>query len=237
MNESTPTNNTPKQDDESHSSQIRVRSMYMLNFMLIALGAALFVVPVMTNIMQPSSAMTPVQITTFVIAGFLVAVGTGLEIWRSQRESPQKTLAMTNPNDLSLAVEQLAQNYELSRSQTNFAFLITAIFMGLGLLVILLGGVRIVLGLSDATNTLTLVSGVIAEFISGGALLIYRSNFNRLNDTSTRLYETWKIFAAYELTTDLDNDNREAATMALISALTGASVQPIQRTLAEAEEA
>jgi hypothetical protein len=228
MSEPAPINDPAKRENMNEGSdRLRPEPFRQTGWILVLLGAMFLLFPIVTNTIAASTEMTSVQIITVIVAGFLILIGIGIEVWRSHQEFRLlQTPVMSNPNDLSLAVEQLAQNYELSRSQTNFAFLITALFMGLGLLVILLGSIRLILGLSDATNTLTLISGVISEFISAGALLIYRSNFNRLNETSTRLYETWKIFAAYKLAQDLRGIDRGNATLGLISALTGVKIEP-----------
>ena len=131
------------------------------------------------------------------------------------------TTLPTKTEDLSLAVEQLARNYEWIRSQTMYAFFLSASFMALGLFVILLGSARSVLGLGGEPNNLTTIAGLIAEFISATSLVLYRSSYLRLNEMSARLHETWRILVAYELTKDLPETDRKDVTLPLIMALAG----------------
>ena len=201
--------------------QTRIR----LSYYFLMIGVMLLIFPIAFTSMNINVSQAEIVLESF--GGLLITSAIVIEIMRFRQESIQKTPQISNPDDLGLAVEQLAQNYELSRAQTNSAFLLSAIFMGAGLLVILLGAIRALLGVTDNTNTLTIVAGVISEFISAGALTLYRSNFLRLNETSSRLYETWKIFAAYKLSKDLPEKQRGIATLSLITALTGVEVKPV----------
>ena len=206
-----PSSDNRIKDDEpialnNHGSQTYIR----VSLVFLVIGVMLLIIPLIFRSLIMLTEQGELVLEIF--AGLLIASAIVFEVMRLRQESVQKTSTITNPDDLGLAVEQLAQNYELSRAQTNSAFILSAVFMGAGLLVILLGAIRALLGEMDNTDTLTIVAGVISEFISAGALALYRSNFNRLNETSSRLYETWKIFAAYKLSKDLSEDDRGAAT-------------------------
>lgn len=202
-------------------------STFHLSYILLSAGIALLI---MILIMGASYLISfTMEISVIVIAGLLIVSSIVIELLGFRHVSIPKTPHLTNPDDLGMAVEELAQNYELSRTQTNSAFILSAIFMGAGLIVILFGSISVLIGKTGNSNTLSIVAGVISEFISGGALALYRSNFNRLNDTSSRLYDTWKIFAAYKLTTNLSDSGREAATLSLISALAGVALKAAER--------
>jgi hypothetical protein len=123
--------------------------------------------------------------------------------------------------DLGLAVEQLSRNYEWVRSQTMYAFFLSASFMALGLFVIILGSARSVLGWGEGTSNLTTIAGILSEFISATALVLYRSSSVRMNEVSTRLHETWRILAAYRLAKDLPEMDQKDALLPLITALAG----------------
>jgi hypothetical protein len=101
------------------------------------------------------------------------------------------------------------------------SFFLSASFMALGLFVILLGSARSLLGWGEGTSNLTTIAGILAEFISATALVLYRSSSVRLNDVSTRLHETWRILAAYRLTKDLPDTDQKDALLPLIAALAG----------------
>jgi hypothetical protein len=229
MNDPTPAqrDQVEKEDDHDKNSAYPMSLIRIAAIVFFMLGALLIFVPVSTNMISHVEALNSAQtLELFLGVGFLV-LGSALVVWQNQQEYylRHKDAVLMNTDDLSLAVEQLARNFELSRSQTNFAFFLTAFFMGMGLAVFMAGAFRSVLGFSDTTKTLTTIVGIFSEFLSGSALLLYRSNFNRLNETSVRLYDTWKIFAAYKLTQDLGEGDRGAATLALISVLAGVAIE------------
>jgi TRADD-N domain-containing protein len=163
-----------------------------------------------------------VQTVMLSLSCILVLGGLVLTYIQVLRIGPVKTSAFpSSTEDLGLAVEQLSRNYEWARSQTMYAFFLSASFMGLGLVVILLGSARSVLGLAGENSSITSVAGIISEFISGTALVLYRSSSKRLNEISTRLHETWRILAAYRLARDLPEADRKEAMLPLIVALAG----------------
>jgi hypothetical protein len=227
MTESSPRGETGKVESQTSQLVVQPPSLLItaLVFLITGLALLFFSVAFAASV---SRTLGPLQIIPPVVGGLLVAAAIVFEVMRFRRQGVMRTPFISNPDDLGLAVEQLAQNYELSRAQTNSAFTLSAIFMGAGLLVILLGAIRILFGQTDNANTLSIVAGVISEAISGGALALYRSNFERLNETSSRLYETWKVLVAYKLSKDLPDLERGAAVLGLIRALTGAPVKTLE---------
>ena len=162
------------------------------------------------------------EVIALIIFGFLTAVGIVISyIGVAKIDATKAVRLVPSTQDIDLAVEQLARNYEAVRAQTTYAFILSAIFMMLGLLVILLGSVRVALGQEGEPSYLVTVSGVITEFISGSALLLYRSNFKRLDVISSRLDNTWRILAAYKLARDLPKSEQKEAILPLLSALAG----------------
>jgi hypothetical protein len=172
-------------------------------------------------LMYPRSTTGVVQVVTLSLSGILVLGGMLVTYLGVIREGAGVRPPPSTSGDLGLAVEQLSRNYEWVRSQTMYAFFLSASFMALGLFVILLGSARSVLGLGEGTNNLTTVAGILAEFISATALVLYRSSSVRLNDISTRLHETWRILAAYRLVKDLPETDQKEALLPLITALAG----------------
>ncbi len=152
---------------------------------------------------------------------FLALVGLFMII-RSMGMEVQKmgTVPPMGNGDAEYVVRQLSRNYEILRTQTNQGFLLSTIFMAIGLLVIIISLLSPSLGLeTEGVENLGILAGIITEFISGSALFLYRLNFARLNETSDKLDVSWKVLAAYRLTTELPEEQKAVATMNLIAAL------------------
>ena len=91
---------------------------------------------------------------------------------------------------------------------------------GLGLIVILVGALGQMFGLTTQTGNLSVVAGVIVEFINATALLVYRQNFQRLNSISDKLNDTWKILTAFKQVKELgDKTHADKVRSDLIFAL------------------
>jgi TRADD-N domain-containing protein len=169
----------------------------------------------------PGSQTGALQTVKLIISGLLVLGGMLVTYLGVLRDGADVKPPPSTTGDLGLAVEQLSRNYEWIRSQTVYAFFLSAAFMALGLFVILLGSARSILGLGEGTNNLTTIAGIFAEFISGTALVLYRSSSVRMNEVSMRLHETWRILAAYRLAKDLPETDQKDALLPLITALAG----------------
>jgi hypothetical protein len=127
-------------------------------------------------------------------------------------------------NDMSLEglgrlVRQLAQNYNLLRRQTTQGFIITLALMTLGVLVILLSVFGPMFGLTSDTQVVSAIAGIVTEMIGGTTLAVYKLNFQRLNEVSDRLEESWRILFANSVAATLPPEKRNEATVALIDAL------------------
>jgi hypothetical protein len=160
---------------------------------------------------------------TVVLAGgvFLLVAGV-LLMFRQMSPSTRSRESLSDHGgaDADYVVRQLSRNYEILRAQTNQGFLLSGLFMGVGLLVIIASVFSKSLGISISNNSLGTIAGIITEFISGSALLLYRLNFKRLNETSDNLNAAWRVLAAFKLTRELPEGEKAKATMHLIDALT-----------------
>ncbi len=116
-------------------------------------------------------------------------------------------------------VRQLSQNYQILRNQTSQGFYLSSVFMTVGMMMIIASLFGSSFGLQNTGTNLTTLGGILLEFISGTALLIYRLNFKRLNETSDKLDAAWRILAAYKLTEGLPEEKKSEATLKLIEAL------------------
>ncbi len=114
---------------------------------------------------------------------------------------------------------ELSKTFELLRRQVQLGFKITSLFSGLGLVVILLGCVNEFLGPSPNRGELTMVAGVVVEFVSATALLVYRTNLQELMSASNRLSDRWPILIAFENATALPRKKKEAVIAQLVSIL------------------
>jgi hypothetical protein len=127
-------------------------------------------------------------------------------------------------DDATYLVQQLHRNFEILRAQTNQGFLLSSVFMAIGLALIVLSLFAPSLGLkTEGISGLGVLAGVVTEFISATALVLYRLNFARLNQTSDRLDDAWRVLAAFKLTTELPEEKRSEATLQLVTALTRSS--------------
>lgn len=127
---------------------------------------------------------------------------------------------LTNSSDADYVVKQLSRNFEILRGQTNQGFILSGGFMSVGLLLIAFSLLAPTFGLkASGAESLGVVAGIITEFISGTALLLYKLNFGRLNQTSDKLDDAWRVLAAFNLTRELPEDKKADATMVLIESL------------------
>ena len=125
------------------------------------------------------------------------------------------------PEDADYVVHQLSRNFEILRAQTNQGFLLSGVFMAVGLVIITASLFAPTLNIqTQGVDRLGVLAGVVTEFISGTALLLYRLNFTRLNETSDRLDDAWRVLAAFKLTGELPDDKKAEATIQLIATLT-----------------
>ncbi|HEV7333925.1 MAG TPA: hypothetical protein VGN63_23020 [Flavisolibacter sp.] len=130
-------------------------------------------------------------------------------------------------SDLNKAVSQLSKNYDILRKQTIYGFTISGIFMTIGLVVILIGITGEFFNLEGNIQIITTASGVVIEFISGTALLLYRINFKRLNDTSDKLLSTWKLLTAFEKVNEISPNKKDEVLIRLIDKLTDDSTATV----------
>ena len=157
-------------------------------------------------------------------AGFLVVIA-GVALMFKQFTANTESVASAPPaegqEDANYVVQQLHRNFEILRAQTNQGFLLSGLFMAVGLILIVTSLFAPSFGLkTEGITNLGVLAGVVTEFISGTALVLYKANFSRLNETSDRLDDAWRALAAFKLTRELPDDKKAEATLQLISALT-----------------
>jgi len=122
-------------------------------------------------------------------------------------------------SDIEHAVTQLGKNYDILRRQATQGFVLAGTFMVLGILVILAGSLGDMFGFTNAASNLTTIAGVIVETVSGLGLYLFKETFKRLNSTSDRLHEMWKILAAFRKAETLPRNKRAMVIEKLIHKL------------------
>jgi hypothetical protein len=139
-------------------------------------------------------------------------------------------------SDIEHAVRQLGKNYDILRRQATQGFVLAGTFMALGILVILAGSLGEMFGFTKAASNLTTVAGVMVEAVSGLGLYLFKETFKRLNATSDRLHEMWKILAAFTKAETLPDEKKSDVIISLINKLVevpllpAAANKPIQPT-------
>ena len=108
--------------------------------------------------------------------------------------------------------------------------------MALGIFVILAGSVGELFGFTAQGGRLTTVAGIIVEAVSGLGLYLFKQTFQRLNVTSDRLHDTWKILTAFRKAETLPEGKKAEVICSLISRLVESSGPPISIRAADARE-
>jgi len=182
--------------------------------MLIIGGAAFLIAPFFNE--KSDEALKIFKMT---LSSILVIFGLIIMLIQL-RSSGNDTISSEVPDaseDIEHAINQLNKNYEVLRKQTTQGFIFTGTFMLLGLLVILTGAFGTIFGLQSSGLNLASISGIILEFISGSALVIYRLNFNQLNIVSDKLHSSWKYLTAFRKAETLQGDAKESTVVSLIN--------------------
>ncbi len=155
--------------------------------------------------------------------GFLLVV-TGIVMLfvrlKTARTESSEDLAV-NATDLEVAVRQLGMNYDILRTQATYGFILAGAFMALGIVVILLGSVGEMFGLTHQGSNLTTIAGVVVEVVSGLGLYLFKQTFQQLNTVSDRLHETWKVLTAFRKADLLPDEQRPEVMTSLIQRLAG----------------
>ena len=94
---------------------------------------------------------------------------------------------------------QIEKNYTMYREHTEIAFVVSLVMSVLGFVIIALASYSFFKeGISQENNSLTLISGIIVEFISGTALYFYQSNFKQLKKSTNRLELTMSYIMLFD---------------------------------------
>lgn len=153
--------------------------------------------------------------------GFMVAIA-GIFLLFKDLGSQTENVSLESSvgsSDIKLAVAKLGKNYDILRKQTTQGFVLSGSFMAMGILVILAGSLGEMFGFTKAVGNLTTVAGVVIVAVSALGLYLFKETFKRLNATSDRLYEMWKLLAAFKKAEALPGDKKNDVIVGLINKL------------------
>jgi hypothetical protein len=175
------------------------------------------------------SVINPIIIYVAIGLIFVLTVSGIVLMFRSDVVYPLagETPLAVGSSDIEQAVGQLAKNYDILRRQVTQGFILAGTFMALGILVILTGSLGDMFGFTKSTSNLTTVAGVIVEVVSGLGLYLFKETFKQLNSTSDKLYEMWKVLAAFKKADDLPVELKSQVTVSLIGQLVGVRLPAI----------
>lgn len=151
--------------------------------------------------------------------GFFIALAGIVLLFRGLgRTSDADTEAgYVSSSDIEHAVAQLGKNYDILRKQATQGFVLAGTFMALGILVILAGSLGEMFGFTKTAGNLTTVAGLVVEAVSGLGLYLFNATFKRLNTSSDRLHEMWKLLAAFRKAEDLPEEAKTEMIVRLIA--------------------
>ena len=151
----------------------------------------------------------------FVLFGFIFIVRGLIH----ETKTTATLIPTATSSDIEHAVAQLGANYDILRRQATQGFFLAAFTMVLGTFVIFAGLLGDLFGLADATRKLTSAGGIILEVVSGLGFYLFQQTSRRLDLTSERLHEMWRILAAFKKAEALPEDQKTEVTKMLITSL------------------
>ena len=76
-------------------------------------------------------------------------------------------------------------------------------------------------GIMQTANDLITIAGIVIEAVSALGLVLFRETSKRLNTTSDRLHEIWRVLAAFKQAESIEGEKKTEMKMILISRLAG----------------
>lgn len=207
-----------------HSALRRFAEMLRIpELLLFSIGLVVLLIRWQVESDNPAVKPDPIVKYSTVIVGLaLIIAGMVLTFRRSEQREP---LALTAQDvasgDLELAVKQLGANYDLLRRQVSQGFAFAGLAMVAGVFVVLAGAFGNLFGLTATRDGTTLVVGAVVEVVSALGFYLFKNTFDRLNVTSDRLHDTWKLLAAFKKAESLPEEKRTEVTVRLIEQLVG----------------
>lgn len=103
------------------------------------------------------------------------------------------------PSELTKHIlNQVTENYNMTRSHTELALIVTLTMIILGFTLIAVSCYAFITKGVDDASVITLISGVVVEFISATALYVYNRNSNQLKKTTNKLELTMSYLVLFD---------------------------------------
>jgi hypothetical protein len=115
--------------------------------------------------------------------------------------------------------EQLDQYYNLNIRHLKLSFAASIVSLFLGLAVLLIGAALMIGGRADLSTHLSIVGGVLTEFIGAGFFVLYSKNLVQLNLFYGKLIKHKDTLYAISLSREVPESSRASIVTAIIGSL------------------
>jgi hypothetical protein len=130
---------------------------------------------------------------------------------------------MTQDNTM----EQLDKYYKLNLIHLSLSFWASIGALGVGLVALLAGVAFIYFGETDLTSALSVIGGVLSQFIGAGFFFIYSRNLRQLNVFYENLTKHKDTLYAISLAREIEGPDKYKALMAVIGNLLSRGEPPM----------
>lgn len=115
--------------------------------------------------------------------------------------------------------DQLDRYYDLNLKHLKISFIASIAALSLGLLVLLIGSMLIIRGESGLSTHLSIIGGVLTEFIGAGFFILYNRNLVQLNSFYEKLIKHKDTLYAISIAREIPEDHRTNILMAIVGSL------------------
>lgn len=115
--------------------------------------------------------------------------------------------------------DQLDRYYDLNLKHLKISFFASIATLSLGLLVLLIGAASIIGGNSDLSSHLSIIGGVLTEFIGAGFFILYNKNLVQLNSFYEKLIKHKDTLYAIGIAREIPEAQRNEILRAIVGSL------------------
>lgn len=185
------------------------------------------------NILQFVSIIFPISLSIIILICILSYIGINttdankfLENLMKQREELNKKVESREKENtifdvVSINVNQLTEYYTINKIQAKRSYSLSVICISIGFIAIITSVVFMIWNndVSSIIAIITCLGGVIAEFIGGTCLYLYKQNSAQIKIFFEKLSYLQHVMLANELTEKLSKEKKEEQIAAIISSL------------------
>ena len=129
------------------------------------------------------------------------------------RQKKERSLATDNTQ------EQLDHYYNLNIKHLKLSFFASIAALFLGLTVLLIGAVLVISGRTGLSTQLSIIGGVLTEFIGAGFFILYNKNLVQLNVFYEKLIKHKDTLYAIGLAREVPEESRTSILTAIVGSL------------------